>query len=282
MSNRVKPKIVRIHSENATFQLIEALRRNREKRQKQHEFLIEGVRPINLALQYGWTIKAWLYTPERKLSEWARDILTRNVAPTHYELAPSLLAKLSGKEETSELLALIAMPDDNLARIPIQPNLLVLLFDRPVSPGNLGTLIRSCDALHADGLVITGHAADLYDPETISASTGSLFALPAIRVASPRELEPWFAQLRQTLGTVRIVGSSAKADQTLTTHDWTQPTLLVIGNETTGMSAHYRALCDTIVNIPIGGAATSLNVACAASIMLYEIDRQRREANLRF
>ncbi|CAN5429404.1 TrmH family RNA methyltransferase [soil metagenome] len=270
------PKIVRIYSENATFQLIEALRRNREKRQKQHEFLIEGVRQINLALQHDWTIKAWLYAPDRKLSDWANNLLEHSSASTHYEVSESLLAKLSGKEEPSELLALVAMPEDKLERIPIRATLLVLIFDRPASPGNLGTLIRSADALGADGLVITGHAADLYDPETISASVGTLFTLPVVRVASPRELEPWFAQIRQTIGSFEIVGSSAKADHDITTHDWTRPTLLVIGNETVGMSAHYRELCDVIVNIPIGGATTSLNVACAASILLYEISRQRR------
>src|SRR3982751_2523842 len=113
------PKIIRIYSENATFQLIEALRRNREKRQKQHEFLVEGVRQINLALQHNWTVKAWLYSPERKLSEWARNLLDHSSASTHYEIAEALLAKLSGKEESSELLALVAMPEDKLERIPI-------------------------------------------------------------------------------------------------------------------------------------------------------------------
>lgn len=272
----MKSKIIRVYSENATFQLIEVLRRNREKRQKQHEFLVEGVRPLNLARQNGWTINAWLYSPERKLSDWATHLLAESPAPIHYEVAAPLFAKLSGKEEPSELLALVAMPEDKLDRIPIKPTLLILLFDRPASPGNLGTLIRSADALGVDGLVITGHAADLYDPETISASIGTLFALPTIRIASPRELEPWFAQIRAQIGAFEIVGSSAKADRAITEHDWKQPTILVIGNETVGMSAHYRELCDVIVNIPIGGSATSLNVACAASIMLYEIQRQRK------
>lgn len=272
----MKSKIVRIYSENATFQLIEALRRNREKRQKQHEFLVEGVRPINLALQHGWTINAWLYSPERKMSDWATRLLEASPAPIHYELTAPLLAKLSGKAESSEVLALVAIPEDKLERIPIKPDLLILLFDRPSSPGNLGTLIRSADALGADGLVITGHAADLYDPETVSASIGTLFALPAVRIASPRELEPWFARIREQLGSFVMVGSSAKADHAIMEQDWTKPTLLVIGNETVGMSAHYRELCDVIVNIPIHGAATSLNVACAASILLYEISRQRR------
>ncbi|RIK40821.1 MAG: rRNA methyltransferase [Chloroflexi bacterium] len=271
----MKPKIVRVYSENATFQQFETLRRNREKRHRQREFVVEGVRQINLALEYGWTIKGWLYCPERRLSSWATGILERHAAATHYELSGSLLEKLSGKEESSELLALVAMPPDDLERVPLRPDLLVVVFDRPASPGNLGTLIRSSDALGVHGLIITGHAVDLYDPETISASVGSLFALPAIRLASPRELEPWFAHVQDEIGPIQIIGASAKADRPLTEQEWTRPTVLVIGNETTGLSTHYRERCDAIVNIPMGGSATSLNVACAASILLYEIARQR-------
>jgi TrmH family RNA methyltransferase len=169
------------------------------------------------------------------------------------------------------------MPDDDLTRIPIRQNMLVVLFDRPASPGNLGTLIRSCDALGVDGLVITGHAADLYDPETISATTGSFFAVPSVRLPSQHELLPWFETIRQAIGPFQLVGSSAKAEIDIAAHDWTPPTILAIGNETWGLSTSYKALCDALVRIPIGGSATSLNVACAASIMLYEIDRQRRQ-----
>ncbi|MDQ3250309.1 MAG: RNA methyltransferase [Chloroflexota bacterium] len=275
-SHDPKPKIVRIAAENSTFQLIEALRRNREKRQKGREFLVEGVRQINRALYYGWTVNAWLYTTERPLSSWAKGIVDQKAAQVHYQLSTSLLEKLSGKQETSELIALVAMPEEKLERIALRPAMLIVVFDRPSSPGNLGTLIRSCDALGADGLVITGHAADLYDPETISASTGSVFALPTVRVPSGRELEAWLAHIRATIGPFQIVGSSAKAEHDIAAYNWTQPTVLIIGNETSGMSAYYKELCDTIVKIPIGGSATSLNVACATSILLYEIQRQRR------
>lgn len=272
----MQPKLVKIYSENNQFQHVETLRRNREKRQKHREFFVEGVRAINQALAYDWQINAFLYSTERRLSGWAQDVLARSQARTHFELPLALLEKLSGKTDASELLAVVAMPEDDLGRIPIHKQLLVVVFDRPASPGNLGTIIRSCDALSVDGLVITGHAADLYDPETISATTGSFFALPVVRLPSQRELEPWLATIRQTIGPFQIVGSSAKAEVDIASHDFTQPTLLLIGNETWGLSAGYKALCDQLVTIPIAGSATSLNVASAASIMLYEIDRQRR------
>lgn len=272
------PKLVKLYSENSDFQRIETLQRNRIKRGRSREFFVEGVRPINQALENGWTINAFVYTREKRLSHWAQELLARPIAATHYELPLRLIEKISDKEDTSELLAVVAMPPDDLARIPMRPNLLVVVFDRPASPGNLGALIRSCDALRVDGLIITGHAVDLYDPETIRATTGSFFAVPAVRLASHQQLVPWFEQVRNTLGALQIVGTSAQAQISIAECDFTPPTVLVIGNETHGLGEAYRALCDRMATIPMDGSATSLNVACAASIMLYEIDRQRRHS----
>ena len=272
----MKRVVLRISKENAYFQHVESLRRKRDKRQKHREFFVEGVRPINQALKYNWTIKAFLYTREKKLSDWALHILEHSPAETHVELTAPLLEKLSNKTEPSELLAVIVMPADDLVRIPIKGRMLTVVFDRPTSPGNLGSIIRSCDALQVDGLIITGHGVDLYDPETISASTGSIFALPVIRLPSHKELQSWLTTLKLELGTLQIVGSDEKGSMTLDAYDFAGPTLLIVGNETWGMSAAYRELCNAIVTIPIYGSASSLNVACATSIILYEIDRQRR------
>lgn len=272
----MKPRVVKIYSENNNFQYVETLRRKREKRHKQQEFFVEGVRPINQALKYRWPIRAFLYSPDSDLSDWAKNILRASEAETHFELPLPLLQKLSNKSEGSELLAVVAMPEDRLARIPVKEDMRVVVFDRPASPGNLGTIIRSCDALHVDGLIITGHSVDLYDPETISSSTGSFFALPMVRLPSHKELVPWLESVRQKPGNVQVVGSDEKAEEEISAHDFTQPTIIVVGNETWGMSAAYRELCDTVVKIPIYGSASSLNVACATSILLYEIDRQRR------
>jgi len=277
----MKPRVIKIYSKNNDYQYIETLRRNREKRQRAGEFFIEGVRPLNQALQYNWQLRALLFERDRKLSDWATTILRTAAVETHYELPANLYTELSNKNEPSELLALVTMPADTLARIPRKPNPLVVAFDRPASPGNLGTIIRSCDALNVDGLIISGHSVDLYDPETISATTGSFFALPTVRLPSPKELLPWLDEVRQRVGRIAIVGSDEHGDCEPSEQDFTQPTLLIVGNETWGMSAAYRDLCDVVVNIPIAGSASSLNVASATSILLYEIDRQRRQKLLK-
>jgi TrmH family RNA methyltransferase len=271
-----QPITLRVSAENQAFQYVETLQRKRVKRTRHREFVVEGVRPINQAIQHGWRLRSLLYSRERPLSDWAESILAQPLAPVHYEMPLRLLAKLSRKAETSELLAVVAMPPDDLGRIPLAADLLVAVCDRPASPGNLGTIIRSCDALGAHGVVITGHAVDLYDPETISATTGSLFAIPAIRLASDQELVSWAHGVRSRLGNVQIVGTSEKATTDVAEHGFVRPTILVVGNETWGMSARYMELCDLHVSIPMSGAASSLNVASATSIVLYEISRQRR------
>jgi 23S rRNA (uridine2479-2'-O)-methyltransferase len=271
------PRVVPVHSANNHFQHAKVLRRNRHKRQHYQEFFLEGVRPINLAIQYGWGIVAYYYAPERGLSDWARNILRQSPAPTHFELSAQLLAELSGKAEPSELIALVAMPEDDLQRIEVTPDLLVLVFDRPSSPGNLGTLVRSCDAMGANGLILTGHGADLYDPETISASRGSIFALPVIRMGGPRDLETWLAGIGQSLGRLQIVAAEEEAGVDVWKHDFSGPTVLLLGTEKWGLSAAYKEMAGTLVRIPMHGAASSLNVAVAASIVLYEVERQRSE-----
>ncbi len=273
-------KLVRIHSENGDYQRIFALHESREKRQKHHAFVVESVKAIELAVQSGCEFSALLYARERPLSEWARRMLASARAERHLELPLELLAKLSDKNETSELVGVAQVPADDLARITLRPPLLVVVLDRPSSPGNLGTVLRTCDALGASGVVITGHAVDLYDPKTVRASLGTLFTVPVVRSPSSKELEPWLLGLKREHGAT-IVGTSAKSELDVGAHDFTQPTVLLLGNETTGLSAHYRSLCDHVVTIPIHGAASSLNVACAAAIALYEIDRQRRAARNR-
>ena len=258
-----------IRSANADFQLALALRDNRRQRSRQGRFLVEGVRSIDAAVANGWTIDSFWFAAGRPLSSWASGLLESDVARAHVELDPALMAELSGKDETSELVALVEIPPDDLQRIPRRDDPLLVVLDRPASPGNLGSVIRSADALGADGVVVVGHAADVYDPQTVRASQGSLFAVPAVCVGSPEDLEP-------SLDGLRVVGTSARGDQELGTADLRGPIALVLVNETKGLSWAWRERVEALVRIPQRGSASSLNLAAAAAILLYEAERQRR------
>jgi 23S rRNA (uridine2479-2'-O)-methyltransferase len=158
-------------------------------------------------------------------------------------------------------------------------HLLALVLDTPSNPGNLGTIVRSCDALGADGVIVTGHAVDVYDPATITASRGSIFAVPVVRLDSPAAVARWVAAARQAIGECVIVGADEKGSVELSAHDFRPGTVVLLGNEARGLSQGYQQMCDAIVRIPMSGSVSSLNVSVAASIVLYEASRQRRAAS---
>ena len=269
------PRTLQVSTANAAYQRIEVLTRNRTKRHRYGEFVVEGVRAINGALAAGWTIRAFAYPRGRSLSRWASSILEGSAAESHFEMEQSLFETLSDKEEPSELLAVVEMRPDSVDRLPVRRGMVVVVIDRPASPGNLGTLIRSCDAFGATGVIVTGHGVDVYDPATIRASVGSFFAVPCIALPSHREITGWVADVRRSYPAVSVVGTDEGGTRRLREYDWPSEALIVVGNETSGLSHAYRELCDDIVSIPMAGTASSLNAAVATSIVLYEVASRR-------
>jgi tRNA G18 (ribose-2'-O)-methylase SpoU len=267
--------VLRVTTRNARFQQWEALLGNRTKRQRGAAFIVQGVRPISMAVQAGWEIQELLYNADMNLSTWARQTLDQ-IRTTTVAVAAELMHELGAKaDSTPELLAVVGMPGDDLGRIPTGPDMLVVVFDRPTSPGNIGTLIRSADAFGARGVIVTGHAADVYDPKSVRASTGSLFSLPVVRAPSHRPVLDWITALRHRDVAARLVGADENGDLDIAEYDFTRPTVVLVGNETTGLSSAWRDACDHLVRIPMAGTASSLNAATAASVVLYESARQR-------
>ncbi|UCM91174.1 TrmH family RNA methyltransferase [Streptomyces marincola] len=268
----------RISARNARFQQWQAHLTNRTKRQRAGEFLVQGVRPISQAVERGWPIRTLIFDDGRQPTRWAAHIL-REVRAEKVAMTPELMAELGGKDDgVPELIVVAELPPDDLARIPVGPRFLGVAFDRPTSPGNIGTIVRSADSFGADGLVVTGHAADAYDPKSVRASTGSLFAVPVVRAPGHREVAAWLAGAREAGHPVTVVGTDEAGTADVADFDLTGPVLLAIGNETSGLSAGWRETCDALVRIPMGGTASSLNAASAASIVLYEAARQRAAA----
>ena len=265
---------MRITTRNASFQQWQALLTNRTKRQRSGRFLVQGVRPVTLAVEHGAALEHLIYSDRQALSSWAREMLDRSGA-TPVAMAPELVAELAEKE-SSELIGVAALPDDSFDRVPVGPRLLAVVFDRPSTPGNIGTLIRSADAFGATAVIVTGHAADPYDPRSVRASTGSVFAIPVIRADSHREVLDWVAGLRADGLDVLVAGTDEHGSADVAEYDLTGPRVLLVGNETHGLSAGWRAAADAMVRIPITGAASSLNAAAAATVFLYEAARQRK------
>ena len=275
--------MIRIYTRNAAWQKFEVLKTNRQKRFRYQQFFVEGVRNLNEAVSNGWQIDSLIYSFESDLSDWAKKMIQSVQTEINYGLTVELMAELSGKTDTSELCAIVHMRDDAAAAAllphPRQKSPLAVIFDRPSNKGNLGTLIRSCDALGVDALALTGHAVDPYDPETLAASMGSFFKVPVVRLVDNPSVERWIALWQQSAGSVQVIGTTAHQARPVFELDLKLPTILVIGNETEGMSRWFQERCDQLATIPMAAdsSASSLNVACAATVLLYEVNRQRSD-----
>ncbi|RNI19011.1 TrmH family RNA methyltransferase [Flexivirga caeni] len=273
----VSPSVQRVLSRNATFQQWQALLGNRSKRHRAGQFIVQGVRPISVALEHDGDFEALLrpvgFTPSR----WAEEVW-RTAPGRRFDLADELLAELAERDtdEPPELVAIMRMPPDDLDRLARPDGIpLLAVFDRPTGPGNIGTLLRSLDAFGGSGLVVAGHAADPYDPRAVRASTGSLFAVPTVRTSSAEEVLCWIGRQRESGTVYTVFGTDEGGETDLRAIDFTGPSVIVVGNETRGMSRTWREACDRVVSIPMVGSASSLNAATAASIVLHEAFRQR-------
>lgn len=269
-----------IHRRNAAVQVWAAYLDNRTKRNRDGRFLVHGVRPITQALAHEWPLETLLYRlGDPGLSGWAREILETSSVPA-VGLAPELMADLGEKAAgPPELVAVAEYAGGELADYELgEPGEapVVVVFDRPNSPGNLGTLIRSADAFGASAVIVSGHGADQYDPRCVRASTGSLFAVPVFRVPGTAEVLDFRDRHTERGVPTRIVGTDENGECAIFDDDLIDATILVVGNETSGMSAAWLTACDRTVTIPMGGSASSLGAPSAAAVALYEISRQRR------
>jgi TrmH family RNA methyltransferase len=263
-----------VASRNALYQQWLALKTNRSKRHRLAQFIVEGTSAIDAAVQHGWVIEELLYPAGKVLSRWATEHLESNVASRNVEMSPALLGELTERHEGTELLAIARRRDVALEALGLREPWLVLVLDRPKSPGNVGSIIRSAVSFDAAAIVLTGHAADPFDPACVRASVGTLFDLPLVSLPSHSPLLAWVGEQKHR-SRVTVVGTGQDGPELIDRADLTGNLLLVLGNETHGLSQAYREACDRFVCLPTSARHSSLNVSAAAAIALYEARRQR-------
>jgi len=270
------PRTLAVTAENQWFQLVQALKTSRQKRHRKGLFFVEGVRAINqLRRNRRWEAEALLYAEGRRLSGWARDILAEIPAAVHLELSPLLMNAVSDREEGSEIIAIVKMPHTSPADIPLASDACIVLLDRPGNPGNLGSIMRSCDAFDVAGIVVTGHGVDPFDPQVIRASAGAFFSQTFVRIDEQAALDAWLHALEESLPGLCIIGTSAKAVERVSACRLSGPVVLCFGNETLGLSSWLSSRCAVLAGMPMQGVASSLNLACAVTAVLHEMSRQR-------
>lgn len=250
--------------------------RDRRDRQRQGRLLIDGVRELRRALDASVELVELFFCPERCGGDEAYAILAQagqlgERAPTVYTVTPAVLEKLVYGERAEGLLGVARLPQRTLHDIPLPRSGLVLVLEQVEKPGNVGAVLRTADAVGAAAVIVCG-GTDLFNPNVIRASLGTIFTVPVCSADSV-STKAWLLQSNARLFTARVDGAVD-----YTTVDLTGLVALVFGAESQGLSELWRGPQVTPIRLPMLGRADSLNVSVAAAVMSYESLRQRQMA----
>jgi RNA methyltransferase, TrmH family len=251
---------------NATVKRLRSLR-DKKARKAEGLFLAEGLRIIAEARDSGRLPEIVMFSPEGARHPLAAEIIaaTEAAGGDAIETTPDILSKTSGKDNPQMLVAAYRQPETHLHALDRSRAPIWLAAQALRDPGNIGTILRTGDAVGAGGLILIDDSADPYSVEAVRASMGAIFTQQVAR-ASWAEFVAW---LRSGAG--QLVGTSLNTDRDYLDVDYQDPCFLLIGNEQQGLPAAYEEECDVLVKIPMAGRADSLNAAIAAAVMAFQV-----------
>ena len=249
---------------NPHVKLVQSLRQHKA-RAETGLFLVEGIHPVGEAVEAGWRIESILYSPETLKSKFANDLISRT-STVQIQVSGRLMESLTDKDNPQGILAIVHRKKSSLVDLgTIHCGAAIV---SPQDPGNVGTILRTLDAIHADVLFLLDGGVDPYHPTSVRASMGTLFWMPIIQT-SFREFIDWSNKLG-----IQVIGTSAHAELDYRNIMVGQPWILLLGSEQKGLSAEYIENCDLTVSLPMRGRASSLNLAVAAGILLYQYNNK--------
>jgi TrmH family RNA methyltransferase len=251
---------------NSTVKLLRSLR-DKKARRAEGLFLAEGLRILTEARDSGRLPEIVAFSPEGAKHPLAAEIIAATEAGggDTVETTPDILSKMSGKDNPQMLLGAYRQPGTSLDALDRSAAPLWIVAQALRDPGNIGTILRTGDAVGAGGLILVDDCADPFSVEAVRASMGAIFTQ---QVAAARWPE-FIAWLRAGEG--QLVGTSLKSTDDYLDAEYQRPCFLLIGNEQQGLPAEYEAECDLLVKIPMAGRADSLNAAMAAAVMAFAI-----------
>lgn len=241
--------------------------RDKRHRRESGQFLAEGLRILTEAREAGRLPRILFFNLKEAPHPLAADLITAVEAAGGDAIAttPDILSKLSGKDNPQAVVGVFDEFAASLADLDRAASPIWLVAERLRDPGNLGTILRTGDAVGAGGLILLDESVDPFSVEAVRASMGALFTVQVVRTSSAAFL----AWLRQGAG--QLVGLSLDTDQDYRAATYTAPTFIVTGNEAQGMPETLAAACDVLVKLPMLGKADSLNAAVATAVMAYEV-----------
>jgi TrmH family RNA methyltransferase len=251
---------------NSTVKLLRSLR-DKKARREEGLFLAEGLRILAEARDSGRLPEIVAFSAEGARHPLAAEIIaaTEAAGGDAVETTADILTKMSGKDNPQMLLGAYRQAETSLEQIDRNAAPLWIVAQALRDPGNLGTILRTGDAVGAGGLILVDDSADPFSVEAVRASMGAIFT-QAVATARWPEFIAWLRR-----GEGQLVGTSLKASNDYLEAGYRQPCFLLIGNEQQGLPADYEAECDLLVKIPMAGRADSLNAAMAAAVMAFAI-----------
>ena len=245
----------------------------RKGRRREGAFVVEGLQPVWQAVEAGAEIETLIVAPELLTSEAAgRMVAEREAGGARVaRVTRAVFEALSSREGPSGLAAIVRARAARLDDLAVAPDAVFVALHEIGNPGNLGTILRTADAAGAAGVILLGETVDSFHPAAVKASMGALFAVPTAHVADPGRFFDWAAERG-----VAVVTTSARAPDEHWPAPLRPPLALLLGSEGEGLPADLLARGDLRVRIPMAGTASSLNLAVAAGILLYEVRRRSR------
>lgn len=251
-------------SANSKFKRLIALLQKSSERRESALFTVEGVREISHCIEAGYKPDCIFFCP---------DIVSEETLPQcrHFALSAGLYAKAAYREGTEGAIGVFQAIEHPLSSLQLKDNPLIAVLESVEKPGNLGAVLRTCDAAGADALIICDPRTDLYNPNLIRASIGAVFTVPTA-VCTTAQAITFLKSKGIRILTAQLQDSSLYYDCPMT-----KGTAIVMGTEATGLSDKWRQAADAHIRIPMLGKLDSLNVSVSAAILLYEAVRQRND-----
>lgn len=253
-------------SANPTYKLLKSL--TEKKGRREHGlFLAEGLRVCTEALETGHVPHTLIFADDAEGHPLTQALIRATLAARRHVVRGTrdLLHRLTGKDNPGAVAAAYAIPDTGLDRIDRSAAPLWVVAENLKDPGNLGTMLRTCDAVGAGGVILLDQSCDPFSLEATRASMGGLFTRAVAR-APAADFFAWVRRGPGALVGAALTGATVDYRQ----HRFTAPTFLFMGNEQSGLPTDYAARCDALVKLPMKGTADSLNVAVATAVLLYK------------
>jgi len=253
--------------QNPFIKSLVLLQEKAKARKQSGTFLIEGIREIELAIKGNYELETILFCPE--LTNLSNNLTIQKSNNPIIEISKEVYQKLAYRDTTEGIIAVAKTKFHQLSDLQLPENPLILVMENIEKPGNIGAMLRTCDAAKVDAVIIANPKTDLYNPNMVRSSVGCLFT-NQIATASTEETIDFLQQ-----NNINFYSATLQNSTSYHTQNFTKPTALVVGTEATGLTEPWREKATQNIIIPMQGEIDSMNVSVAAAILIFEAKRQR-------